>query len=159
MNCGLNDRDVSLPDAFGGQALTIKTVVASGVISLALTGCGTVSTVFQDEADAAHGLRRQKTYCQSIPRVYSGLAYDFCILNAPPDPTGIYVPVILVDLVLTVCWILLSCRIRFTGRAWMAISAFTGGLRAGNQRQAPHRCRLQLAARGLKLLLSYNPAL
>ncbi|EPA98341.1 Protein of unknown function (DUF1375) [Pseudomonas sp. G5(2012)] len=57
--------------------------------------------MFQDDADAAHGLRRQKTYCQSIPRVYSGLAYDFCVLNAPPDPTGIYVPLVLVDLVLT----------------------------------------------------------
>lgn len=101
MNCGLNDRDASLPDAYGGQALTIKTLVVSGFISLALTGCGTVATVFQDDADAAHGLRRQKTYCQSIPRVYSGLAYDFCVLNAPPDPTGIYVPLVLVDLVLT----------------------------------------------------------
>ena len=35
-------------------------------------GCGTAATVLQDEADAAQGLRRQKTYCQSIPRVYSG---------------------------------------------------------------------------------------
>ena len=101
MNCGLNDRDASLPDAYGGQALTIKTLVLSGVISLALTGCGTVTTVLQDDADAAQALRRQKTYCQSIPRVYSGLAYDFCMLNAPPDPTGIFVPLVLLDFVLS----------------------------------------------------------
>jgi uncharacterized protein YceK len=74
---------------------------ASGAISLALGGCGTVATVLQDDADAAHGLRKQKTYCQSIPRIYSGLAYDFCVLNAPPDPTGILVPLALVDLALS----------------------------------------------------------
>jgi uncharacterized protein YceK len=79
----------------------IKTAVASGVISLALTGCGTAVTVLQDDADAAQALRRHKTYCQSIPRVYSGLAYDFCVLNAPPDPTGILVPLVLIDLALS----------------------------------------------------------
>jgi uncharacterized protein YceK len=81
--------------------LTIKMAVASGAISLALTACGTVATVLQDDADAAQGLRKQKTYCQSIPRVYSGLAYDFCTLNAPPDPTGILLPLVLLDMTLS----------------------------------------------------------
>jgi len=81
--------------------LTIKMAAASGAISLALAGCGTVATVLQDDAGAAQGLRKQKTYCQSIPRIYSGLAYDFCVLNAPPDPTGILVPLVLVDLTLS----------------------------------------------------------
>ncbi|MCW8276318.1 YceK/YidQ family lipoprotein [Pseudomonas sp. PCH199] len=81
--------------------MTLKMAIASGAISLALTGCGTVATVLQDDAAAAQGLRRQKTYCQSIPRVYSGLAYDFCVLNAPPDPTGILVPFVLLDLALS----------------------------------------------------------
>jgi uncharacterized protein YceK len=101
MNCGLKDRNASLPDVLGGQTLTIKMAVASGVVSLALMGCGTVATVLQDEADAAQGLRRQKTYCQSIPRVYSGLAYDFCALNAPPDPSGFLMPVVLLDMALS----------------------------------------------------------
>ncbi|MGY2259013.1 YceK/YidQ family lipoprotein [Pseudomonas sp. SDO55104_S430] len=81
--------------------MTIKMAVAAGVISLALTGCGTFATVFQDEAEAAQGLRKQKTYCQSIPRTYSGLAYDFCVLNAPPDPTGMFLPFILADMALS----------------------------------------------------------
>jgi uncharacterized protein YceK len=81
--------------------VTIKMAVSSGVLSLALGGCGTTATVLQDDAEAAQDLRRQKTYCQSIPRVYSGLAYDFCVLNAPPDPTGFLVPLILVDLALS----------------------------------------------------------
>lgn len=86
---------------FGGQVLTIKTAVMLGACSLALSGCGTVSTVLQNDEDAARGLRKQKTYCQSIPRIYSGLAYDFCVLNAPPDPTGVLVPLILLDLALS----------------------------------------------------------
>jgi uncharacterized protein YceK len=101
MNCALNSHDASLPDVHGGQILTIKMAVMFGAVSLALTGCGTAMTVFQDDEDAARGLRKQKTYCQSIPRVYSGLAYDFCVLNAPPDPTGFLVPFVLLDLTLS----------------------------------------------------------
>jgi uncharacterized protein YceK len=86
---------------FGGQIMAIKTAVASMTISLTLAGCGTAATVLQDDEDAARGLRRQKTYCQSIPRVYSGLAYDFCVLNAPPDPTGVLVPLVLLDFALS----------------------------------------------------------
>ncbi|MHC8356146.1 YceK/YidQ family lipoprotein [Pseudomonas sp. LB3P81] len=81
--------------------MTIKTAVMLGACSLALSGCGTVATVLQNDEDAARGLRKQKTYCQSIPRVYSGLAYDFCMLNAPPDPTGVLVPFVLLDLALS----------------------------------------------------------
>ncbi|HCS42937.1 MAG TPA: YceK/YidQ family lipoprotein [Pseudomonas sp.] len=81
--------------------MTIKTTVILGAFSLALSGCGTVSTVLQDEAEAARDLRKQKTYCQSIPRVYSGLAYDFCVLNAPPNPSGYLAPFILLDMTLS----------------------------------------------------------
>ena len=42
-----------------------------------------------------------KTYCQSLPRIYSGLAFDFCVLNAPPDPSGFLVPFVLLDLPLS----------------------------------------------------------
>ncbi|VVM97804.1 hypothetical protein PS858_04955 [Pseudomonas fluorescens] len=101
MNCGLTDRNASLPDVHGGQILTIKAAVLFGTLSLALSGCGTAVTVLQNDEDAARDLRKQKTYCQSIPRIYSGLAYDFCVLNAPPDPTGFLVPLVLLDLALS----------------------------------------------------------
>ncbi|MDI3275503.1 YceK/YidQ family lipoprotein [Pseudomonas sp. MDT1-16] len=81
--------------------MTIKMAVLLGTFSLALSGCGTAVTVLQDDAEATRGLRKQKTYCQSIPRIYSGLAYDFCVLNAPPDPTGFLVPFVLLDLTLS----------------------------------------------------------
>jgi len=78
-----------------------RLAILMSVCSLALSGCGTAVTVLQDDAEAARDLRKLKTYCQSIPRIYSGLAYDFCVLNAPPDPTGILVPLVLVDLALS----------------------------------------------------------
>lgn len=81
--------------------MTIKTAVMLGVCSMALSGCGTAVTVLQNDEDAGRGLRKQKTYCHSIPRIYSGLAYDFCVLNAPPDPTGVLVPLVLLDLALS----------------------------------------------------------
>ncbi|RLU08524.1 YceK/YidQ family lipoprotein [Pseudomonas prosekii] len=79
----------------------IKIALLLVTLSVLLTGCGTAVTVLQDDADAARSLRKQKTYCQSIPRIYSGLAYGFCVLNAPPDPTGVLVPLVLLDLSLS----------------------------------------------------------
>ncbi|MCU1763688.1 YceK/YidQ family lipoprotein [Pseudomonas sp. 14P_8.1_Bac3] len=81
--------------------MSIKSAVTLGTCSLLLSGCGTALTVLQNDEGAARGLRKQKTYCQSIPRIYSGLAHDFCILNAPPDPTGFLVPFVLLDLTLS----------------------------------------------------------
>ena len=81
--------------------MTIKMGIAIGAVALTLSGCGTALTVLQDDSDAARSLRKQKTYCQSIPRVYSGLAYDFCVLNASPDPTGVLLPFVLLDMPLS----------------------------------------------------------
>jgi len=81
--------------------LTIKTAIAISTFSLALTGCGTAATVLQSDEDAARSLRKQKTYCQTIPRIYSGLAYDFCYLNAPPEPASYLASFVLLDLALS----------------------------------------------------------
>mgnify|MGYP006168310009 CR=1 FL=1 len=72
-----------------------------GACSWVLSGCGSAASVLQMDADVARDLRKQKTYCQSIPRIYSGLAFDFCVLNAPPDPTGVLLPFVLLDLPLS----------------------------------------------------------
>lgn len=88
--------------------MSMKKLMTLGVLSWVLSGCGSVSTVLQDDADAARDLRKKKTYCQSIPRVYSGLAFDFCTLNAPPDPTGMLAPFVLLDLPLSAVFDTLS---------------------------------------------------
>ncbi|ONH54506.1 hypothetical protein BLL36_12600 [Pseudomonas cedrina subsp. cedrina] len=52
---------------------------------LALGGCGTVTTVLREDSATVHSLKAKKTYCQSVPRIYSGVAYDLCVLHGPPN--------------------------------------------------------------------------
>lgn len=48
-----------------------------------LAGCGTIKTV-TDEAEAVDDLARWESNCHSIPRAYSGVAYQFCNFDGPP---------------------------------------------------------------------------
>ncbi|WP_426234722.1 YceK/YidQ family lipoprotein [Pseudomonas sp. TWP3-2] len=50
--------------------------------AMMLAGCGTVQTVVLSDESAAKDLRRQKSYCGAVPRIYSGVTYDFCMLHA-----------------------------------------------------------------------------
>lgn len=76
--------------------------------ALLLNGCGTIQTVVRNDQAAVDGLKEQKSYCGAVPRIYSGLAYDFCTLNAPlasgidpDDHRNAAIPVVLVDAVLS----------------------------------------------------------
>ncbi|MGF6091765.1 YceK/YidQ family lipoprotein [Pseudomonas sp. 18173] len=51
--------------------------------ALMLAGCGTIQTVVRSDEAAAKSLQKQKSYCGAVPRIYSGVTYDFCFLNAP----------------------------------------------------------------------------
>lgn len=51
--------------------------------ALMLAGCGTIQTVIRGDEVAAKSLKEQKSYCGAVPRIYSGVTYDFCSLNAP----------------------------------------------------------------------------
>ncbi|MBP1127417.1 MULTISPECIES: YceK/YidQ family lipoprotein [Pseudomonas] len=79
----------------------LKILLAASALSL--LGCGTVNTVMREDHVAVQALKKQKTYCQSISRVYSGVAYDLCQLHAPPSATtGVwvnFVPLIFIDVV------------------------------------------------------------
>ncbi len=63
-----------------------------GALSLLLAGCGTVNTVVRGDAVASRNLKEIGTYCESIPRVYSGVAYDFCTLHGAPAPVHTWQP-------------------------------------------------------------------
>lgn len=78
--------------------MTIRTLAVLGIVSWAVSGCGTFNTVFRDDIAATRELRKQKTYCEAIPRIYSGVAFDFCLLHAAPDPTGVLIPLALADI-------------------------------------------------------------
>ena len=54
---------------------------------LIITGCGTVHTVILGDNVVKTNLQEIDTKCDSIPRVYSGLSYDFCYLHARPVST------------------------------------------------------------------------
>lgn len=64
-----------------------KQLLALGTVLL-LGGCGTVTTVLRDDGVAIRELKARKTYCDTVPRVYSGVAYDLCMLHAPPNSAG-----------------------------------------------------------------------
>jgi uncharacterized protein YceK len=60
-----------------------KAALLATFLSL-LTGCGTINTVFRDDVVAGINLKNSGTYCSTIPRIYSGTVYDFCLLNGEP---------------------------------------------------------------------------
>lgn len=57
-------------------------------MSLSVGGCGTVTTVLRGDGVTVRELKEKKTYCQTVPRVYSGVAYDLCVLHGPPNSAG-----------------------------------------------------------------------
>lgn len=52
-------------------------IQAMVLAALTLAGCGTVQTVVRSDQAAVDSLKEQKSYCGAVPRIYSGLAYDF----------------------------------------------------------------------------------
>lgn len=50
--------------------------------ALSLSACGTFTTLSQDDREVAANLKRQKTNCESMPRVYSGVSYNVCKMNS-----------------------------------------------------------------------------
>lgn len=59
------------------------------VSTTALTACGTVTTLSESDQKISSNLSRAESYCESVPRVYSGVAYDVCKLNSKPSGTAI----------------------------------------------------------------------
>jgi len=57
------------------------------LLVLALTGCGTIHTVILGDDVVKTKMNQIETKCDSIPRVYSGLSYDFCYIHARPVST------------------------------------------------------------------------
>ena len=57
------------------------------VLVLSLTGCGSVNTAIRSDDVVKENMDSVETKCDSIPRVYSGVSYDFCYLHARPEST------------------------------------------------------------------------
>lgn len=83
----------------------IRTLILAYLTALMLSGCGTLITVFQADSVTKRKLNQAETKCESVPRVYSGIAYDFCVLRGKPSQAALWlVPVpelIMVDIALS----------------------------------------------------------
>ncbi len=56
-------------------------IVVVALISM-LAGCGTLNTAPKSNADIGRKLASHGSYCSTVPRIYSGVIYDLCLLNA-----------------------------------------------------------------------------
>ena len=54
------------------------------MVSVLLAGCGSVTTLATPDEKIVATLAAQGSHCASIPRVYSGVVYNFCTLNSAP---------------------------------------------------------------------------
>ena len=54
-----------------------------------LYGCATATTLSNSDDDLARQLKKHDTYCESLPRTYSGVAYNLCKLNSKPNNTEV----------------------------------------------------------------------
>jgi len=59
------------------------------VTMMVLSACGTVTTLSQSDQQISNNLTKRGTYCDSVPRAYSGVAYDLCKLNSKPSRTEV----------------------------------------------------------------------
>ncbi|WP_366525572.1 YceK/YidQ family lipoprotein [uncultured Microbulbifer sp.] len=50
-----------------------------------LTNCGTFTTLTSTDREIAANLKKQKSSCESIPRVYSGLSYNMCKMHSSSE--------------------------------------------------------------------------
>lgn len=51
-------------------------------LTLTLGACGHITTVFQGDVATSNYLLNHKSSCGAVPRVYSGVMFDFCMLYA-----------------------------------------------------------------------------
>lgn len=61
----------------------MKAIITLSVVT-ALSGCGTINTVFKDDAWTSRRLADNRSTCDSLPRVYSGVGIGFCSLAGGP---------------------------------------------------------------------------
>ena len=59
------------------------------LLILGLYGCATATTLSSSDDELERRLKKHDTYCESLPRTYSGVAYNFFKLNSKPNDTEV----------------------------------------------------------------------
>lgn len=75
-------------------------------LAILCSSCGTMKTINPTLNQVEISYQGHKSYCKEIPRVYSGVAYNVCLLNGEPNPNGSPgtindVPIVFIDSVLS----------------------------------------------------------
>ncbi len=60
-------------------------ILAALMAALALSGCATVNTIAPENNTVKISINGYDSHCRSIPRVYSGVAYNLCALAGQPN--------------------------------------------------------------------------
>ncbi|MFS2160072.1 YceK/YidQ family lipoprotein [Pseudomonas sp. Pseusp122] len=58
--------------------------IAILALTLALSACGNIVTVYMGDIKTSNYLLDQGSSCGAVPRVYSGVIFDFCMLYGEP---------------------------------------------------------------------------
>lgn len=58
--------------------------IALLALALTLGGCGNIVTVYMGDIKTSNYLLDQGSSCGAVPRVYSGVIFDFCMLYGEP---------------------------------------------------------------------------
>lgn len=53
-----------------------------------LTGCGTFQTLTPENGKVKISYNDKRSYCQSIPRIYSGVSHNLCQMYGEPSKTS-----------------------------------------------------------------------
>lgn len=72
-----------------GKARQTARLTALTALLIGLQGCGTFNTVPYSNKQIAKDLKARHTRCESIPRIYSGVGYNLCVLNADGSTTAV----------------------------------------------------------------------
>ena len=51
---------------------------------LLLASCGTMTTLSKPDFEVRNDLHSRNSRCESVPRMYSGVAYDYCVVMSDP---------------------------------------------------------------------------
>ena len=71
------------------------------LILMCVQACGTITTLSNTDQRISSNLKKANTYCENVPRVYSGVSYNLCYLNAKPNDYGSLGNAYLIDVVLS----------------------------------------------------------
>lgn len=59
-------------------------------ITVFLISCGTVNTVIRGDWVTKRDLNQIETSCETLPRIYSGVSYDICLLRGKPSQMSLW---------------------------------------------------------------------